>query len=80
MATDKLSDLAGIRIITKKQLSKLIPYSMPHVKRLEDQGKFPRRVQLGENRVGWVLGEVETWIRTKMAERPIGQKSVEIPS
>lgn len=52
-------------IISKKDLLKLIPYSDQHLGRLEKAGKFPRRIQLGENRVGWLLWQVEAWIQSR---------------
>ncbi|MFZ1105907.1 MAG: AlpA family phage regulatory protein [Hyphomicrobiaceae bacterium] len=37
--------------------------------RLEKKGKFPRRIQVGPNRVAWLLSEVEAWISDRVAER-----------
>ena len=47
--------LKYLQIISKKELLKLVPYSDQHILRLEKAGKFPRRIDLGENRVGWRL-------------------------
>ena len=47
-----------MRIIGWKQLKEMQPYSRQHIARLEKAGKFPCRVQLGPNRVGWVYDEV----------------------
>lgn len=58
-------------IITKKMLKRMVPYSSVHIGRLERSRKFPQRVRLGENRVGWVLAEVRAWI----AERKAGRDS-----
>ncbi len=57
------------QIITKKQLRDRIPYSDTQIWRLERAGKFPRRVKLGPNRVGWVAKEIDGWIDQKLAER-----------
>jgi len=46
-------------LILTNELIKIIPYGMQHIKRLEDAGKFPKRVKLGANRVAWVRDEVE---------------------
>ncbi len=51
-----------MRIIDWKQLKELQPYSRQHVARLEQAGKFPKRVRLGQNRVGWVYDEVVAWL------------------
>jgi prophage regulatory protein len=50
------------RIITKKELRLIVPYTPQHILRLERRGKFPKRIQIGARRVGWYLVEVETWL------------------
>ncbi len=57
------------RIITLKELCARVPYSAVQIWRLEKTGNFPRKVQLGPNRVGWVEDEVEEWLQTLMADR-----------
>jgi prophage regulatory protein len=49
-----------MRIIDWKQMKEmhLNPYSRQHTKRLEDAGLYPKRVRIGNNRVGWVLDEI----------------------
>ena len=58
-----------MRIIGWKVVTKMVPWSRQHVKRLEDTGKFPLRVQLGENRVGWVESEILKYIEEKANDR-----------
>src|SRR6516225_9596815 len=53
------------RIITKKELRLIVPYSPQHILRLEKRGKFPKRVQLGARRVGWYLHEVRGWLQQR---------------
>jgi prophage regulatory protein len=36
---------------------------------LGSKGKFPKRVPLGENRVGWIESEIVDWINEKAARR-----------
>ncbi len=58
------------RIISAKERRQLVPYSDMHIWRLEQAGRFPKRIKLGENgRVGWLLSEIEVWIKEKVAER-----------
>lgn len=57
------------RIITAKERRELVPYSDMHIWRMERAGRFPRRIQLGANRVGWSLVEIMEWIEAKKAER-----------
>ncbi|MFC6636594.1 AlpA family phage regulatory protein [Sulfitobacter sp. JBTF-M27] len=58
-----------MRILSKRQLKELVLYSPQHVARLEKAGLFPKRVQLGPNRVGWVEAEVLEWLEARLANR-----------
>ena len=60
-----------MRLLSKRQLKEMILYSQQHVARLEKAGKFPKRVQIGPNRVGWVEGEVLDWLQERMDCREI---------
>ena len=53
------------RIISKKELQLIVPYSLQHILRLEKRGKFPKRLQLGSRRVGWYFVEIEAWIKSR---------------
>jgi prophage regulatory protein len=57
--------LHHLRIITQKELRSLVPYTPHHILRLEKAGKFPRRLQLGQNRVGWRQIDIEAWIAAR---------------
>ena len=58
-----------MRILSKRQLKEMVLYSPQHIARLEKAGKFPKRVQLGPNRVGWVEREVLDWLEERMTCR-----------
>ena len=58
-----------MRILSKRQLRELVLYSPQHVARLEKAGQFPKRVQLGPSRVGWVEDEVLDWLSSKLNRR-----------
>ena len=58
-----------MRILSKRQLKELVLYSPQHIARLEKAGQFPKRVQLGACRVGWVEEEVMDWLRQRIARR-----------
>jgi prophage regulatory protein len=60
-----------MRIIDWKQLKELQPYSRQHIARLEKAGKWPKRVRLGQNRVGWVYDEVEAKLTELAALRDV---------
>ena len=59
-----------MQILRKDEVAERVGYSAMHLWRLEKAGKFPRRVQLGPRRVGWVEAEVDAWIKARAAERP----------
>ena len=61
--------LAHLRVLSMKQVCELTHYTPQHIYRLERAGKWPKRVRIGANRVGWRLADVEKWF----AERPVVQ-------
>ena len=67
------------QLIDKKELTKLVKYSSQHIARLEKAGQFPKRLQLGQNRVAWLLHEVEDWIEERVKQRDT-QKGLYEPS
>ena len=75
MNSDPSSNLP--RIITKKELRLIVPYTPQHILRLEKQGKFPKRIQIGARRVGWYLVELERWLdqRARGTPPPVGYSS-----
>jgi prophage regulatory protein len=56
-------------LIRSGEIETIVPYSMNHIRRLEEAGQFPKRVRVGANRVGWVRAEVEQWINDRMGAR-----------
>lgn len=58
-----------MKILSKKEVREKVVYSIQHITRLEQAGRFPKRLRLGENRVGWLEEEVDDWINSKVRER-----------
>jgi prophage regulatory protein len=59
-----------IRLIPTDGLRlKGIPYSKPHLWRLERSGKFPKRVPIGAGRYAYVETEIDDWIEARVRER-----------
>lgn len=58
-----------MRILSKRQLKELVLYSPQHVARLEKAGRFPKRIQLGACRVGWIEAEVLEWLEERIERR-----------
>lgn len=59
------------RIIRKPEVQHLVGLSDATIYRMERQGRFPGRVQLGGNSVGWFLSEILDWLETRADERPM---------
>ncbi len=58
-----------MRIIDWKVLKTMQPFSRQHILRLEKAGKWPLRVRIGENRIGWVYGEVVAHLEDLASKR-----------
>ena len=62
------------KLISRKQVREQCLYSYAQIQRLEDAGKFPRRVRLGNgprSRVAWVESEIEAWLAERIDRRGI---------
>jgi prophage regulatory protein len=46
-----------------------IPFTRMHLGRLEAEGKFPQRIQLGENTIAWFEDEIDDYLEQKAAAR-----------
>jgi prophage regulatory protein len=61
-----------MRFLSKKDVKQIALYSYAHTARLEAEGKFPKRVRLGNGkyaRVGYVESEIMEWCEKRIAER-----------
>jgi prophage regulatory protein len=60
----------GLRLISTDDLRpKGIPYSKPHLWRLEKAGKFPKRVPIGASRYAYVEAEIDKWVEDRVRDR-----------
>jgi prophage regulatory protein len=57
------------RVIRKPELLSRVPLSDPTIWRLERAGRFPRRLQLGGNSVGWLEEEIDAWLAERVVAR-----------
>lgn len=57
------------RVMRKPELLKKVGLSDVTIWRMERAGKFPKRLQLGGNSVGWFEHEVDEWFESKAAQR-----------
>ncbi|AHB47689.1 hypothetical protein W911_03505 [Hyphomicrobium nitrativorans NL23] len=60
------SPLHHLRTLTLKEVRSIVRYTPQHILRLEKAGKFPRRIRLGENRIGWLLTDIEDWLKARL--------------
>mgnify|MGYP001233721065 CR=1 FL=1 len=58
------------RILRKPEVQYMIGLSDPTIWRLERGGKFPHRIRLGGNAVGWFESEIKAWLQERANERP----------
>lgn len=61
-----------MKVLRFKQVKERVGYSRMHLFRLERDGKFPKRVPLGPNSVGWLASEIDAWIAARVAQRDSG--------
>lgn len=71
---------AHMRYLKMKQVTELTGYTAQHIYRMERDGKFPARVRIGANRVGWPLKEVEAWFASRPVVVPPSPRDDEHPS
>ena len=57
------------RIIRKPELFSKLSLSDATIWRMERAGKFPVRISLGGNSVGWFVNEIDEWLAKKAADR-----------
>lgn len=60
------------RIVLEAERQRITGYSRCWWFRLEQQGKVPKRIKLGERKVGWRLSELTAWLETRAALRDAG--------
>lgn len=57
------------RVIRKPELFSKIGLSDATIWRMEKSGRFPGRIKLGGNSVGWFVNEIDDWLAKKAADR-----------
>ena len=58
-----------MRMLSKTSVRERVLFSPAHIDRLERAGEFPKRVQLGTNRVGWIESEIDEWLQERIDKR-----------
>jgi len=55
-------DMENYKLIDRKQASEMVTYSVSQLIRLEQSGRFPKSIRIGQNRVAYRLAEILEWI------------------
>ena len=64
----------SLNILKATQVSARTSISIPHIRRLAREGKFPQPIQLTENRSGWLEADVDEWISECLRKHNAGGK------
>lgn len=54
-----------MRVLSAQDVSDQLGIGRTTLWRWEREGRFPRRRQLGPNRVGWLEAEVDEWLESR---------------
>lgn len=72
MAENKISSSSSpprLRILRRAEVLSMVPLSDASLRRMEKDGRFPKRIRLGSQSYGWAENEVLDWIRLRMEDR-----------
>ena len=62
-----------MRILKAKQVAEKTSVSIPHIRRLAREGKFPKSMKISKCRSGWLEDDVDAWISECVRKhRPTG--------
>ncbi|MEE8502675.1 MAG: AlpA family phage regulatory protein [Kiloniellales bacterium] len=53
------------RLLTRKQLLEIVPFSYPTIWELMRRGAFPKALHIGAQKVAWREDEVRAWIDSR---------------
>ena len=52
-----------MRILKASEVAAITSFSAGHLRRLARENKFPKPIQISENRSGWLEEDVNQWIQ-----------------
>lgn len=61
--------LEDLRLIRLRELLDLVPLSASRIRQLEAEGRFPKRIALGDSAVAWRESEVRAWLDGRRAAK-----------
>jgi prophage regulatory protein len=63
---------ADLRVVRMRELSKMLSASEWTIRRWIHEGQFPAPIAIGPRNRGWLLSDVETWLRSRPEGRTNG--------
>ena len=64
---------ATMKILKAKDVSLKTSFSVGHIHRLARENKFPKPIQISENRKGWLASDIDDWIEKCIKERTVSK-------
>jgi len=64
-----------MRILRVRDVVAKVGYCRKHIYDLERRRRFPARVRLGPNSVGWLEHEIDAWIAERAGQRATNEPS-----
>lgn len=63
-----------MRVLSKRAAAERVNYSVSQIDKMVSQGRFPRKIKLGPNKIGFLENEVDAWIEERVRERDAADK------
>ncbi|HGL4551091.1 helix-turn-helix transcriptional regulator [Acinetobacter baumannii] len=60
------NNIATPRLISRKQVEQITSLSRSSIYLLMSQGRFPKPIQIGDQRVAWVIDEINAWVEDRI--------------
>ncbi len=71
LAVSKLAESSSDRFILEPECKAITALSRQRRWELEREGRFPKRVKLGERTNAWRLSELQAWMESATASRAV---------
>ena len=55
-----------MKVLKIKQVAAEINVSVPQVYKLVSLGRFPKPIKLGERGSGWLITEIDAWLKSRV--------------
>ncbi len=68
---NRVRELSGHALLSPTEVAAMLCITTKHIRVLEDAGEFPARVQLGRNKKGWRLKDIEEYIDARQKRHRI---------